>query len=373
MMPPMSPPQSGNNSPAERPEASDLLNPDGTPWASQERGNLAPDAPSGVGPGAGLPPMIPPMVPPWSAGGAPPQRSGAADGLDAESAAWQSPDTVPPAPGMPSDTVTGDADARTGALGRPGPAQPPVAPSWALPSAMPMGIVPGGRARNGSSDDDEEDGIMPPLFLPPLPSADDERRPSRRTEAGELLEEQAAAWGSDGARAVVHDEPADPDRVAVVVDDDEDDFTSWDSDDLPWGSEAARTPSPAEDDDDQDAWGVVTPPPAAPDPGPGDDPAPRQPTYARRRPAETLSEADYLVAEGILPAVRAGGPDLTDEEFEKWQAETAAEERRRMREAGLLADEEDEEDEVKERRAADLLHRDTSAWGGSAATSGTIG
>jgi hypothetical protein len=375
MMPPMSPPQSGNNSPSERPEASDLLNPDGTPWASPERQSLVPDAPSGVGPGVGMPPMIPPHA----AGNVPAQRTDASRLLDDASDPWHSPDTVPPAPGAAADPRAGD-ETQPGPVGH--PTQPPTTASWALPAVMPLGITPHGQARQGGSshadDEDDDGGIMPPLFLPALPPVDQERRPSGRTEAGELLQEQDSAWDPDGLRAEVPDEAVEEDRVAVVVDDEEDDFHSWDSADLPWVADTGTGSPQAEEQDDVDDpsdWGTapVLPPPG-PDADPGEEPVRHQPTYTRRQSGERLSEADHLVAEGVLPAVRSGGPDLTDEQREQWLAERAAAaeaaERERLRAAGLL---DDEDGEAKERRAADLLNRDDKAWGGSAATSGMIG
>jgi hypothetical protein len=333
MMPPMSPGGAGNNQAAERPDSAGLLEAGKEPWESEAPDLGEPEAPQGTLPGSTAAEMSPVDIP----------------------AELAEPDVeplgfVPPVPG-PQGWSPGATTPANGT--RPG--GPPV---------MPPGT---GNPKDQTPERPDSSGLLETTGTPWENDGPDLGEPAAPQGAETR---QAADWAAPAETPV---QPASEpeaelaeempeDWVPVVRrDDGEQDTSAWDvpGGGLPWLVPFPVSTRPEEEERDRPA-----------------------PDYALRdtRPWEPedsgaadwknakWAEGDTLVDEEEEQPILCGGPAGASADIE-------AEEERARAEAEQAEADEEEEDEEKERTAADLLVRDTSAWGDKPAgpPSGVIG
>ncbi|MGP4014995.1 hypothetical protein [Saccharopolyspora sp. 5N708] len=338
--------------------------------------DLPPEWSPGTGTGQQSPggmPMVPPMMPPGAGGGGSPgsgERSDSSGLLDAGGRPWET--AVP-------DEAIGDPAAPEGAIAAVGP------PEWApeadtgqqVPGGMPMvppmvppGAGSGGTGSNGARSDSSgllDAGEKPWESTGPDQVAGDPRAPEGTVAAG------PAEWSPSGGQPAEspqgvqfvpgafppppeprarYEEPGEvpqppEDHIPVVRRDEGDQDTSaWNvpSTGLPW-----LVPFPVRDGDPE--WGRDRPAPdytlRNSDPWQGSEP---DAGYAVWRRAK-LGEGERTSVDE--PLLMCGGPVLTPSQL----AAMAAEERAQAEAEAA------EEEEERERTSADLLAKDTSAWG----------
>ncbi|MEU5846090.1 hypothetical protein [Saccharopolyspora shandongensis] len=314
----MSPGAGGQNQSAERPDSAGLLDAGKHPWESEAPDLGEPEAPQGALPGqVGLDSSTPaPAGPPsWS-----PEESTPVNGTGP---GMGMPPVMPPATGNP---------------GRPAEERPESS----------------GRLESGRSPW-ESDG--PDLGEPQVPQGASPGEPVEQV----VTEPQADPVPAPEPEAELATEPPENWVPVVRRGDGTQDTSAWDvpGDGLPW-----LVPFPVA---------------ARPEEGERDRPAP---DYALRdtRPWEPSADSNWRRAkwaegdtpveeEADGPVLCGGGMNFTPEELAAMEEE---EERARVEAEQAEADQEEEE---KERSAADLLVRDTSAWGDKPAgpPSGVIG